>query len=265
MKPLVSQQEEDDSAGIGVDDITITAEDYEDAAEPLPNSAAYMGGEPSGQLQHPDHDERRERFKSRLKTGYAPPSDKVRELPASGSFPKLDEWLDFFSRVVVGMLTDLAVEFCFRGVDEELLTEREVQAIKLDKEERDRIAKPMAEYAYKNKFTRKHGREIIGLAGSIDAVLQLGIWYARMSKIAAKYQAQAGNPRRQHRPFRQSRAAREHTSRQQQRNTQRVVIVEPEEVSEDERTGPGATQPSPNGHEREWRPDVAGPVYNPGG
>lgn len=260
----MTQQSEDADTSSGIDDITITAEDYASATEPVPNSQAYMGGEPTGEVSEL-HEERRERFKSRIKTGYEPPSQKVQELPPSTTFPKLDEWLDFFSRAVVGMLTDLAVEFCFRGIDEELLTEREVQSIKLDKEERDRIARPLAEFAYKNKYTRKHGREILGLAGSLDSVLQLGIWYARMSKIAAKYQEMSGNPQRQRRPFRQSRMARQHAARQQQRNTQRVVVVQPQEEVQDERIGSGEAQPSPNGHSREWRPDVGGWVNNPGG
>lgn len=256
-----------DATSSAVDEITLN--DYDAALdnEPLPNADAYIGGSASEDAspEQPDIEDRKEAFKSRLKSGWTPPTEKVANLPARGAgVPTIDEWLDFFSRIVVATLTDFAIEMAFRGVDEELLSDREIQSIKLAPDERDRIAKPFAEFAHRNKFTRKHGREIIAAAGSIDAVLQLGLWYTRMTRIAMKYRQMSGRPVRQAR-FRPRPAAKQAMRQNQDRNTQRMVVVEPEEVNSDERAGQGAANASANGHSREWRPDVGGPVFNPGG
>lgn len=111
---------------------------------------------------------------------------KDNETPKAGP-PRLDEWQDFFSRVLIKGLTERYVSWAFRGIDEELLTDREMQKLHLLKEERERIARPFSELANKAKFTRKHGRTIIGLSDSIDSVLALGMWFGRVNKIAEKY------------------------------------------------------------------------------
>jgi hypothetical protein len=256
-------QDETANSAEAVDNITLS--DYDSAMdEPLLNADAYMGGD-AEPPEPQTFEERRENFKSRLKSGWTPPDEKVQNLPARGAgVPTIDEWLDFFSRIVVTTLTDFAIEMAFRGVDEELLSDREIKSIKLDAEERGRIAKPFAEFAHRNKFTRKHGREIIAAAGSIDAILQLGLWYTRMTRIAMKYQERSGRVTRQARFRKPPQAARTAMQRNQERNTQRVVVVDPE-VSADERLGQSTPNHTANGHEREWRPDVGGPVFNPGG
>lgn len=266
MKQQVSGNDAIDSdADVSLDDYNAALDP--DAPEPLPNANAYMGGESGEMPEPPNMADRRERFSSRIKTGWTPPDDKVAALPARGAgVPTIDEWLDFFSRVFVGTITDFAIEMAFRGIDEELLTDREIQSIKLDREERDRIARPFAEFASRNKFTRKHGREIIAMAGSVDALMQLGLWYTRMTRIAMKYRRMSGEPVRQ-RPFKPRGAARQHVRRQEERNTQRVIVVPPPNAEEvqDVSTGSGTPNSTANGHSREWRPDVGGPVYNPGG
>lgn len=169
---------------------------------------------------------------------------------ARTGIPTIDEWMDFFSRVVLRVGTDWLVDWTFRGIDEELLSEREVEKIRLLPEERDRIAKPFAELAYKNRFTRKHGREIIATAGSIDAFLQLALWYSRINRIALKYRRMSG----QQKTFQQR-------THEPPKTPQRVVLAE--EVISDERIGPreaAATATGVNGH---FKPDVAGPVWNP--
>lgn len=240
------------------DTSSVTADNL-DSGPLTPDDMAWMGNDPTVPVDAiiVDDPQDEETPKSRLKTGYQPP---VTDVALSSGPPKLDEWLDFFSRVLIGTATDFAIEMAFRGVDEDLLSDREVATIKLDKEERDRIARPLAEYAFKNKYTRKHGREIIALAGSIDAVLQLGIWYTRITRIAMKYKRmQGGQPQR---PSRRERM-RNRPQPQPQRHEQKVVIVTPQEVIQDERTG--QSQANHNGHSDTWRPDVGGPVVNPGG
>src|SRR5262249_9510123 len=117
----------------------------------------------------------------------SPEESSKTEIKAKSGPPTGDEWLDFFSRVLVRLLTDFYIDVALRDVDEELLTEREMDRIHLTVTERNRIAKPFAEFSLKNKFMRKHGRSIVSLAGSLDSIIQLGMWVNRVNRIAAKY------------------------------------------------------------------------------
>ena len=120
--------------------------------------------------------------------------------PSSGP-PKVDEWLDFFSRIVLRAGSDWYIDHAFRGIDENVLSEREVKRIQLKEVERDRIARPFAELANKTKFTRKHGRSIIATSESIESIIALGMWVSRVNRIRAKYApAGAAKPARKETP-----------------------------------------------------------------
>jgi hypothetical protein len=165
---------------------------------------------------------------------------------ARTGIPTIDEWMDFFSRVVIRVGTDWLTDWAFRGIDEDLLSDREIETVRLTQEERDRIAKPFAELAYKNKFTRKHGREIIATAGSIDALLQIALWYSRVNRIAMKY-----------RKLTQQKVTLKQTTRPM---PQSPPTVQREGVS-DERVGSDTPHTSANGH---VRPDIGGDIlWNP--
>jgi hypothetical protein len=123
---------------------------------------------------------------SRIASAPEQPPDKDSK-PKAGP-PKLDEWQDFFSRILIRSATDWYINWAFRGVDEDMLSPREVERINLTKEERDRIAKPFSEVANKSTFMRKHGRAIIALSDSWDSIIALGAWYNRVTRIARKYQ-----------------------------------------------------------------------------
>jgi hypothetical protein len=110
----------------------------------------------------------------------------VKKVAAAG-IPNIDDWMDFFSRVVFRTFSDFYVDFAFRGVDEDAVSDSDVQKLKLTAEERAEIAAPLASYANKSKFMRKHGRMIIAGADSIDALIILGMWMARVNRVAAKY------------------------------------------------------------------------------
>lgn len=190
----------------------------------------------------------RDAFKSRIKTGYEQPpaSTKPADDKAKTTPPKVDEWMDFFSRVLIRAATDFYIEAAFRDIDEEWLSEREVDRIKLAPSERDRIAKPLAELAYKSKFTRKHGRSIIALTGSIDSVIQLGMWVNRVNRIASKYRNLGlSNPAQPKRA--------QFVPRPMQSPTR---AEEPGNVSSgpDTQSGNGRTK---------WRPNIGGEVQNP--
>jgi hypothetical protein len=116
---------------------------------------------------------------------------KVEDVPpardAKPGIPALDEWLDFFSRILLRVMCDWYIEFAFRGVDENSLTDREIDRIQMTEEERKRISVPLAELSHKSKFMRKHGRTIIASGGAFDAIVALGAWTRRVQRIASRH------------------------------------------------------------------------------
>jgi hypothetical protein len=106
---------------------------------------------------------------------------------ASKGIPSIDEWMDFFSRIVLRVLCDWYIFWAFRGIEEEWLTDREVDRLQLTDEERQRISVPLAELSNKSKVMRKHGRTIVASGGAFDALLTLGTWASRVNRIAGKY------------------------------------------------------------------------------
>jgi hypothetical protein len=116
---------------------------------------------------------------------------KVEETPsprdAKPGVPSLDEWLDFFSRILLRVACDWYIDFAFRGVDENSLTDREIDRIQMTEEERKRIAVPLAELSHKSKLMRRHGRTIIASGGAFDAIIALGAWTRRVQRIARRH------------------------------------------------------------------------------
>lgn len=106
---------------------------------------------------------------------------------AKAGIPSIDEWMDFFSRIVLRVLCDWYINWAFRGVDENSLTDREVDRLQMTQEERLRIASPFAELSHKSKLMRKHGRTIIASGGVFDAVIAIGVWTSRVNRIAARH------------------------------------------------------------------------------
>jgi hypothetical protein len=118
--------------------------------------------------------------------------EKPRRAVDSG-IPDKDEWLDFFSRIVLKVGLELYTDFAFRGIDSDVVSDADLRRIKVSKEERDIIARPFAEYSTKNKFLRKHGREIVAFADSLESLVTLGIWMRKVNRIAAKYRPKKEN------------------------------------------------------------------------
>lgn len=101
--------------------------------------------------------------------------------------PSLDEWTNFFSRVLLKVATEWYIQAAFRGIDENLLSDREVERLGMTDEERQSIAVPFAELSNKSKFMRRHGRMIVASGDAINAFVVLGLWASRVNRIAAKY------------------------------------------------------------------------------
>jgi hypothetical protein len=137
-----------------------------------------------------------EQPRSRLKS-----SDDIElsDKAATAGIPKVDDFLRFFSRVLLRGATDWYIEWAFSEIDEDLLSAREIQRIHLSQEERDEIARPFAELSSKVKFMRKHGRTIIASGDSFHSALILMRWFNRTNRIARKYrpkvEVDSGSPR----------------------------------------------------------------------
>jgi hypothetical protein len=190
--------------------------------------------------------------RSRLKTGYTEPAERKNDDKAKSAPPNLDEWMDFVSRVLIRAATDFYIDAAFRDIDEEWLSEREVERIKLSETERDRIARPLAELANKAKFTRKHGRSIIALSGSVDSVIQLGMWFSRVNRIAAKYrQLGLANP------------AQPRRAQPKRAQSRRFTPPEPPQESDNVGTGQNSQSGSESNGKPRWRPNIAGEVAFP--
>lgn len=101
--------------------------------------------------------------------------------------PNTDEWMDFFSRIVIRFVTEWYVDAVFSGLDEDLVSEADAEKLILTEEERDTIARPFAEYANKNPFMKKHGRQIVAISDSFESIVILGRWFSRVNRVARKY------------------------------------------------------------------------------
>lgn len=113
------------------------------------------------------------------------PDDSPRDAKAGP--PSLDEWTKFFSRIALRLACDWYLSFAFRGIDEDLLTDREIERLAMTDDERKRIAVPFAELSHKSKFMRKHGRMIVSSGDAFDAAITFGAWMSRVNRIANRY------------------------------------------------------------------------------
>ena len=114
------------------------------------------------------------------------PEKQQRSSQAKSGVPSVDEWQDFIGRFVVRGLTRGYLSLVLRDIEDDL-TPYEREQIQLSAEDLADIAKPIAEFASKNKFARKHGRQIISAAGSSESFIALAIWMRRVNKIARKH------------------------------------------------------------------------------
>lgn len=170
--------------------------------------------------------------------------------PAKGGIPDVNEWMSFWSGTTIRLLTDFYIELAFSGVDEDIISPGDIQRIKLKIDERNRIARPFAEFSHKSKFMRKHGRAIIASGESIDAILMLGMWFARTNRIAWKYKRMMANGYKKPQP--------EQFKSPKQRVPQTAPVSE--EVAKHERTRQSPTDTGT------LRPNIGGGIIinNPG-
>lgn len=106
---------------------------------------------------------------------------------ASTRPPSLDEWTTFFGKVVLRITCDWYLSYAFKGIDEDVLTDRDLERLALTDDERQMIAVPLAEFSNKSKFMKKHGRAIVSAGDSFNALVVLGAWMSRVNRIASKH------------------------------------------------------------------------------
>lgn len=130
------------------------------------------------------------------------PAVTEKDKPKAGP-PTLDEWQDFFGRVVFLTLAEWYVQICFLGVPEEIISDEDLQRCMLTKDERKAIALPISELANKSSTARKHGRQVIAFFETAESFILIGVWMAKVRRIANKYKPKKEKPAKVVRPKRE--------------------------------------------------------------
>jgi hypothetical protein len=119
-------------------------------------------------------------------------SEKPTKTAAKAGPPTLAEWEDFFARVLFRTLTEWYVSFAFRGIPDDVIDDEDLRKLVLSRDERKEIAAPLASLANKSQFARKQGRRVIAAVDSMEAIVILGMWMAKVNRTAAKYKPAKG-------------------------------------------------------------------------
>jgi len=122
---------------------------------------------------------------SRLHRGTG--DDKQEPKDPSSKPPSLDEWVTFFGKIVLKLACDWYLSFAFRGIDEDIVSDHDLERLGMTDDERKLIATPLAELSNKSKFMRKHGRTMVASGDAFYAMVTLGKWMSRVNRIAARY------------------------------------------------------------------------------
>jgi len=79
------------------------------------------------------------------------------------------------------------VAFAFRGIDRySVLSEQDNLALELDEEQLADISKPIAHMADRSKLGKRYGRIVLDSSDGIAAAIQMGMWAARVNRIAKR-------------------------------------------------------------------------------
>lgn len=114
---------------------------------------------------------------------------------ASSRPPSLDEWQHFFGKIVLRLACDWYLSFAFRGIDDDVVSERDIERLAMTDEERLRISTPLSELSNKSTFMRKHGRKLVATGDAFEAMVTIGAWMSRVNRIASKYRPKTAQAR----------------------------------------------------------------------
>jgi hypothetical protein len=131
---------------------------------------------------------RRRTIPDRVRT--VPPKDEKDSKPKPPSVrpPDFSEWHEYVSDFALKWASRGYIAFVFRGVDRyELLSKEDNAALQLSDDALSDVAKPLAHLADRSKLGKKYGRVIIDSSDGVQAMIALGMWGARVNRIANKY------------------------------------------------------------------------------
>lgn len=140
-------------------------------------------------VEEPESVKPADRGRSRARTGSREKTATTSRAPrdAKAGPPSLDEWQNFFSRVVLRLVTEWYINYAFRGIDEDTLSDKELDRLAMTDDERQMIAVPFAELSHKSKLMRKYGRTIVASGDAINSLVVLAAWASRVNRIASKH------------------------------------------------------------------------------
>lgn len=118
---------------------------------------------------------------------YTPDDIPDKDPEAKSGPPKLSEWQDFFSRIVIKYGTDWYMNTMLRDIDPSVLQPSDLVQMHLSPDDRRKIARPFAELANKSKVAKKYGRTIVSSADSVESAMILMKWARTVSRIQKKY------------------------------------------------------------------------------
>lgn len=96
--------------------------------------------------------------------------------------PDFTEWHEWIGDFVLKWLCRGYIAFAFRGLDD--IPDHIRENLELGAEERGDIAKPIAHLASRSKGMGKYGRVLIDSTDGVVACITLGMWMARVNRIA---------------------------------------------------------------------------------
>jgi len=102
--------------------------------------------------------------------------------------PNAEEWHDYISNVALKWGTRGYVAFATRGLDRyDNFSKADLAALDADADELAAISKPISHMAERSKFGKRYGRTIIDSTDGVAAIVAIGMWGARVNRIANKY------------------------------------------------------------------------------
>jgi hypothetical protein len=96
------------------------------------------------------------------------------------------EWQDFVQRTLLRALIEGWLALYISDVFDEL-SPAELERITLSPEQLREMSGPLASFANKNKFARKHGRLLLSFTDSTVALAELGFWMRRVRRIGLRH------------------------------------------------------------------------------
>jgi len=104
--------------------------------------------------------------------------------------PDFTEWQGFLGEVVLHWFSVAFISVAFRGIPyHDILSQEDYEDIQLDDDELSAVARPFAHVLTHSKLNTKYGRAIMNSRDSIEAMVIMFMWGARVKRISNKYRS----------------------------------------------------------------------------